>query len=90
VLEQHDKFAEWTIYSSAIAATLKLVSVFLLKQNRLFEILVFLVLAFSAYSVSEAGHYGSQLVYLEGVGPQGNYLEPEKTNENSKDEGHSH
>lgn len=90
VLEQHDKFAEWTIYSSAIAATLKLVSVFLLKKNRLFEILVFLVLAFSAYSVSEAGHYGSQLVYLEGVGPQGNYLEPEKANGNSEDEGHSH
>lgn len=83
VLEQHDKFAEWTIYSSAVAATLKLVSIFLLKRNRIFEIVVFLVLAFSAYSVSEAAHYGAQLVYLEGVGPQGEYLE-------SEEGGHSH
>ncbi|WP_298247807.1 hypothetical protein [uncultured Christiangramia sp.] len=39
--------------------------------------MVFLVLGFAAYSVSEAGHYGSQLVYIEGVGPQGEYLESE-------------
>jgi uncharacterized membrane protein len=90
VLEQHDKFAEWTIYSSAVAATLKLISLFLLKKNRVFEIFVFLILAFSAYSVAEAGHYGSQLVYIEGVGPQGEYLETEKTDGNSKGEGHSH
>lgn len=84
VLDQHDKYADWTLWSSAIAATLKLVSLFLLKRNRIFEILVFLVLAFSAYSVSEAGHYGSQLVYIEGVGPQGEYLESENN------ETHSH
>jgi uncharacterized membrane protein len=83
VLEEHDKYADWTLWSSAIAATLKLVSLFLLKKNRVFEVLVFLVLAFSAYSVSEAGHYGAQLVYIEGVGPQGEYLE-------SEEEGHSH
>ncbi|MCM4156622.1 DUF2231 domain-containing protein [Gramella sp. AN32] len=83
VLEQHDKYADWTIWSSAAAATLKLVSLFLLKKNRIFEVVVFLVLAFAAYSVSEAGHYGAQLVYIEGVGPQGEYLEPEE-------EGHSH
>jgi len=84
VLAQHDKFAEWTIYSSAFAATLKLVSLFLLKKNRIFEIVVFLVLGFAAYSVSEAGHYGAQLVYIEGVGPQGEYLESENN------EAHSH
>lgn len=83
VLEQHDIYAEWTIYASALAAVLKLGSLFLIKKNRIFEIVVFLVLGFAAYSVSEAGHYGSQLVYIEGVGPQGDYLE-------SKDEGHSH
>lgn len=75
VLEQHDKYAYWTIWSSAAAATLKLISVFILKKNRIFEIAVFIVLAFSAYSVSQAGHYGSQLVHIEGVGPQGKFLE---------------
>lgn len=78
VLEQHDIYAEWTIYASALGAVLKLGSIFLLKKNRLFEIAVLLVLGFAAYSVSEAGHYGSQLVYLEGVGPQGDYLESEE------------
>ncbi|WP_300439913.1 DUF2231 domain-containing protein [Christiangramia sp.] len=77
VLEQHDIYAEWTIYASALAAVLKLGSIFLIKKNRIFEIAVFLVLGFAAYSVSEAGHYGSQLVYIEGVGPQGDYLESE-------------
>jgi uncharacterized membrane protein len=79
VLDQHDKYAYWTIYSSAAAASLKLISLFLLSKNRLFEIFMFLLLAFSAYSVAEAGHYGSQLVYIEGVGPQGNYLEVEES-----------
>ena len=78
VLEQHDIYAEWTIYASALGAVLKLGSLFLLKKNRLFEIAVLLVLGFAAYTVSEAGHYGSQLVYLEGVGPQGDYLESEE------------
>jgi uncharacterized membrane protein len=78
VLEQHDKYADWTIYSSAVAATLKIVSLFLLKKNRIFEIFMFLILALAAYSVSETGHYGAQLVYLEGVGPEGKYLESEE------------
>lgn len=77
VLEQHDRYAEWTIYASALGAVLKLGSLFLLRENKIFEILVFLVLGFAAYSVSEAGHYGSQLVYIEGMGPQGEYLESE-------------
>ncbi|MUP47383.1 hypothetical protein E0K83_16705 [Gramella sp. BOM4] len=77
VLEQHDKFAEWTIYASALGAVLKLGSLFLIRKKRLFEIAVFLILGFAAFSVSEAGHYGAQLVYLEGVGPQGEYLETE-------------
>lgn len=74
VMHHHDKFAEWTIYSSALAAVLKLVSVFFVKQKRGFEIVVAAVLLFSAYSVAEAGHYGSQLVYIEGVGPQGSHV----------------
>ncbi|WP_416441684.1 DUF2231 domain-containing protein [Leeuwenhoekiella sp. A16] len=82
VLEQHDKYAMWAMWSSAAAALFKLVSLFWFKQKRWFEILVFLVLAFSGYSVGWAGHYGSQLVYIEGVGPQGNYLG------NEAEEGH--
>ncbi len=89
VLEQHDIYAEWTIYSSALASILKLGSLFLIKRNRIFEIVTALVLVFAAYSVSEAGHYGAQLVYLEGVGPQGKFLES-KSADGENGEGHSH
>ena len=90
VLEQHDKYADWTLWSSALAAILKIVSLFWVKLKRGFEIAVFVVIAFSAYSVSEAGHYGSQLVYIEGVGPQGNYIGTESEEGHEENGGHSH
>ncbi|WP_031428487.1 DUF2231 domain-containing protein [Flavimarina sp. Hel_I_48] len=85
VLEQHDKHAMWAMWSSAAAAVLKVVSLFFYKQVRWFEIVTFLVMAFAGYSVAWAGHYGSQLVYIEGVGPQGQYM-----GEEHEEGGHSH
>ena len=90
VLEQHDKYADWTLWSSALAAILKIVSLFWVKLKRGFEIVVFVVMAFSAYSVSEAGHYGSQLVHIEGVGPQGKYLGNENEEGHGESDEHSH
>ena len=90
VLEQHDKYADWTLWSSALAAILKIVSLFWVKLKRGFEIAVFVVMAFSAYSVSEAGHYGSQLVHIEGVGPQGKYLGSENEQGHGESDEHSH
>ncbi|WP_047550279.1 DUF2231 domain-containing protein [Psychroserpens sp. Hel_I_66] len=90
VLEQHDKYADWTLWSSALAAILKIVSLFWVKLKRGFEIAVFVVMAFAAYSVSEAGHYGSQLVYIEGVGPQGKYLGNENEEGHGESDEHSH
>jgi len=86
VLDNHDRYADWTVWSSALAAVLKLVSLFWIKLKRGFEIAVFLVMAFSAFSVAQAGHYGAQLVYIQGVGPQGQFLETEEAEEGS----HSH
>ncbi len=37
----------------------------------------------SAYSVSQAGHYGATLAHIHGVGVQGNFIE-------SHDDGHDH
>ncbi|MDZ7846512.1 MAG: hypothetical protein U5L96_06965 [Owenweeksia sp.] len=78
VLDQHDLYADWTIWLSITAFVLQLISQFILKQKRWAVILVSLVLIGAAYTVSQAGHYGSQLVHIEGVGPQGNYLETEE------------
>lgn len=90
ILDQHDKYAEWTLWSSALAAILKIVSLFRVRLKCGFEIAVFLVMAFSAYSVSEAGHFGSQLVYIEGVGPQGKYIEIENEESQGESDEHSH
>lgn len=96
VLQQHDKWADWTIYT-AIAGLLAQTGylIFLYYRSRLvhipltgvdgfaktsiriFSIVVALILVSSAYCVGRAGHYGAQLVHIEGIGPQGKYLEME-------------
>ena len=75
VLDQHDKWADWTINSGLIALVLQVTNLFVFKGKRWAAGMVALVLLVSSYSVSRAGHYGSQLVHIEGVGPQGKFLE---------------
>jgi uncharacterized membrane protein len=77
VLDQHDKWADWTINSGFVALLLQIVNLFVFKTKRWAAVLVAIVLAVSAYSVSRAGHYGAQLVHIEGIGPQGKFLEME-------------
>ena len=77
VLDQHDKWANWTIKSGIVALLLQIANLFLFKSKRWALAIVASVLALTAYSVSRAGHYGSQLVHIEGIGPQGKYLEME-------------
>lgn len=77
VLDQHDKWADWTIYSGIVAVLLQIANLFVFKSNRWAAAVVAIVLAVSAYSVSRAGHYGAQLVHIEGIGPKGEFLEME-------------
>lgn len=77
VLDQHDKWADWTINSGIIATLLQIANLFVFKGKRWAAAVVGIVLIVSAYSVSRAGHYGSQLVHIEGIGPQGKFLEME-------------
>lgn len=77
VLEQHDKWADWTINTGLIGLVLQIVNLFVFKDKRWAMAVVAAVLVVSAYSVSRAGHYGAQLVHIEGIGPQGKYLETE-------------
>ncbi len=77
VLDQHDLYADWTVWLALVAAILKGAAVFLRKQILALEISVWIVLAGASWSVFHAGHYGAQLVHIEGVGPQGKYLELE-------------
>lgn len=75
VLDQHDKWADWTKISSVIGVLIQLVNLFIFKSKRWSIAVVAAVLTFSAYSVSRAAYYGSQLVHIEGIGPQGKFLE---------------
>ena len=75
VLDLHDRYANFTVWSSGIALLLKIAGHFLLKRKFWMEIVVVVFLAGAAYSVIRAGHYGATLVHLHGVGPQGKYLE---------------
>ncbi len=77
VLDQHDKWADWTINFGVIALILQIVNLFFFKAKRWAFAIVAGVLILSGYSVAHAAHYGAQLVHIEGVGPQGNHLELE-------------
>lgn len=75
VYESHEYYGKATTWLAGIALVLKIISHFWLKRKTWAEIIVFLVITGSALTVSLAGHLGSQMVHIENVGPQGNYLE---------------
>jgi len=80
VLAHHDNYASWTLWTSSSALLLKGVSIWLLQGRNWLEWLVALVVTASAVTVGLAGHYGGTLVYIHGVGVQGNYVEGESDN----------
>jgi len=75
VLAKHDFYAYLTMWASGIGVLLKVGSHFFLEGKLWPELVVALALLISAYAVSKTGHYGAQLVHIEGVGPQGKFLE---------------
>ena len=75
VLAKHDFYAYLTMWASGISILLKVGSNLFFERKLWPELVVVLALLISAYAVSKTGHYGAQLVHIEGVGPQGNYLE---------------
>ncbi len=75
VLEQHEKYADYTLWTALTAFLLKTLSMFALKKKLWLEAIILIVLGVSAYSVSETGHFGAQLLHIEGVGVQGNFIE---------------
>lgn len=80
VLQQHDLWADRTIYFGFIGLILHGVNFFFMKGKRWAISVVAAVLLITAYAVSEAGHYGAQLVHIEGVGPQGEFIESDGHN----------
>jgi uncharacterized membrane protein len=75
VLAQHDLWADWTINLGIVAVMLQTVNLFLFSRKHWALAVVALAMTSSAYCVAKAGHYGAQLVHIEGIGPQGKFLE---------------
>lgn len=75
VLAQHDTYAAYTIYLAGAGLVAQLLSVLVFKSKRWSIAAAAVLLIGAGYAVSMAGHYGAQLVHIEGVGPQGKYLE---------------
>lgn len=74
IFETHEYYAYLTLWLAGIALVLKFISHFTSRKTW-FEVIVFLVLGASALTISLAGHLGSQMVFIEEVGPGGNYIE---------------
>ena len=74
VIDTHDTWADYTIWSAVLATVLKGVDLFWLRA-RWVAVVTTIVLVFSAVAVSVASHYGATLVYIHGVGVQGNFVE---------------
>ena len=75
IFEIHERMATFTWWLSLAALSAVLMSHFLLKRKWWIEIVAALLLIGSAITVSIAGHHGAMLVYTQGIGPEGKYLE---------------
>lgn len=75
VLAQHDRYAEWTLYLAGIAGFLQLLNLFVFQQKLWAVGIISICMIAASYCIVHAGHYGAQLVHIEGVGPQGKFLE---------------
>ena len=74
VFAAHEKFAGYTLWLSGITLLLRGIGEFFKIQRRAYEILVLGFAVAAAGVLSVAGHRGAQLVYVEGVGPQGHLV----------------
>ena len=77
ILEEHEKYADYTFWLSLSALIIKLVSQFILKLKLWSELAVILILTGTVWTISKAGHYGAQLTHIEGVGVKGKFIESE-------------
>ena len=77
-LINHEFFAYSTIWISGTALILKALNYYVFNKAFWIELLVSILILGCSVSVSIAGHYGAQLVYIEGIGPKGNQLDIRK------------
>jgi uncharacterized membrane protein len=75
IFETHEALAGWTTWLAGIGLLCKAASHFLLKRKLWAEVVVLVLVAAVAVSVSLTGHLGSEMVYIENIGPGGHHVE---------------
>ena len=75
VFAAHEQFASYTLWLSGITLLLAGIGKYFQIERRAYEVLVLVSAVATAGVLSVAGHRGAQLVYVEGVGPQGRLLD---------------
>ena len=88
IFETHETLANWTLWLSGITLLLKIISHFVFRMKALSEIIILLMIGTLGFLVSYTGHLGSQMVFIEGVGPQGKYLEGHENGGHGEDHQH--
>ena len=74
VFQQHEKFAQYTMWMSGFTLALKSIGDFYKIRRRSYQFVVLSAAIATAILLSIAGHHGAALVHIEGVGPKGKYL----------------
>lgn len=72
--EMHEQFAHYTVWISAAAAAVKILSHFVFRRKLWTEIIAALLMAASVYTVVITGDMGGRLVHIDAIGVQGNKI----------------
>ncbi|PYF74650.1 DUF2231 domain-containing protein [Pedobacter nutrimenti] len=83
--EEHEKYAQLTLWMSGITLLLKSIGVLFKIDRRLYEVIVLIAAIIAAVFLSITGHHGAKLTHIEGVGPKGNYLMKDHAGHDEKD-----
>ena len=75
IFASHEQMALYTWWFALVAWIAKIISHFFFQRKLWIESIVTLLLIGAAISVSITGHHGAKLVYMQGIGPMGKYLE---------------
>ncbi len=85
IFAAHERMATFTWWFAVAALLTKVLSHFFLQRKWWIESLVALLLVGSGIFVSITGHHGAQLVYMQGIGPEGRYLESYRLQQKASD-----
>jgi len=74
MFEQHEKYAQLTLWMSGITLLLKSIGIVFKINRRLYDVIVLTAAIVATIFVSITGHHGARLTHIAGVGPMGRYL----------------